>query len=163
MIEEFAVRVARLRREWQGHGQLRLIRHMPLGQQSHELLLLLHQWAADAVEVVHSIYGETIAITETPVYWQEMTGSGTFSVGIGSSWFLEFTARPASPPHHWRDAVTASLILPDRVRSPAQRRPGRNSDWTREQVEDLILQLLTVMERERSGHGGNGAGKPGTA
>lgn len=149
--ESFFQRVQALRESWAERRQVRTLASSHDYDSQFRLLQLLHSWAREAVEDIREVYGDELAIELGPEPRYEDRNPGfTLSLAPGYSASLVLVERQRTGAPHWFVSVTVNSAGPGgaAVSAGPQRRTGQ---WTRGQLEDLILSLLGAYERSVAG------------
>lgn len=149
--ESFFQRVQALRESWAERRQVRALASSHDFDSQFQLLQLLHAWSHDAGSDVREVYGDELDVELGPEPRYDDRNPGfTLSLAPGYSATLVLVERQRTGAAHWFVSVTMNSAGPGgaAVSAGPQRRTGQ---WTRGQLEDLVLSLLGAYERSLSG------------
>lgn len=151
--DAFARRVQDLREAWSEHRQVRTLAATHDFDSQYQLLLLLHRWSSDASADINRVYEGVLQTHLDATLSTEHREPGfTFVIAPGYSLALALVQRPRSGEPHWFISVSLNAG-PAGPGVPAGPR-RRTGQWTRAQLEDLVLSVLGAHERAVSGNGG---------
>jgi len=149
--DTFARRVQDLREAWSEHRQLRALAAAHDFDSQYQLLLLLHRWTCDAATDINRVYEDSLdAKVEASLEPGDREPGFSFIVAPGFSIALSLAQRPRSGTPHWFISVNLNAG-PAGPGVPAGPR-RRTGQWTRAQLEDLVLSVLGAYERATSGN-----------
>lgn len=154
--ESFLQRVQTLRESWSERRQVRALASSHDFESQFQLLAMLHAWARDAVQDVQEVYGDELSVELGPEPGHEDRNPGfTITLAPGYSAALVLVERQRTGASHWFVSVTLNSAGPgaSAVSAGPQRRTGQ---WTRGQLEDLVLSLLGAYERSIAGGADSG-------
>jgi hypothetical protein len=152
----FAERVAALRASWQDTRTAARFGAARDRETQYVALQLVYEWARAAVDQIEAVYGAHLDLRISPLRPIEHPEPG-FVVEIEDFAAVAASLAEMKPGEdRWHVTIatrvsgerTWAIVAPDR----------RHSFWTRSRVEDVLLSLLSALERARSRHE-RGAGR----
>lgn len=156
--ESFERRVQVLRDSWAERRQVRGLAGVHDLDSQFNLLATLHQWAEAAAADIRKVYGESLAVSVSPLPRREDTAPA-FAVTLGNSYTVTFvlTERSRMAGTRWFISVTVGSGGPGGAIAAAGPE-RRNGQWTRGRLEDILLSVLGAYERSLSEPGKSGPG-----
>ncbi len=153
--ETFRGRVEALRDAWAERRQLKQLAGAHDFASQLVLLRTIHGWADAACREIRAVYGTELPIAVSP---PPCESSPSFAVSIGGGWMAAFAVAERGRPRAagWAVSVTVDSRGATLNAGP-QRRFGQ---WTRGQLEDLLLTVLGAYERAQSRDQGAGSEGP---
>jgi hypothetical protein len=140
----FATKVRELHEHWEENREVGpLIRQRDRASQL-AMLMIVHQWCTTAAAEIRAVYGESFVQLSEPL--DHEGEHPRFSLKLGTQHQLSaelLCDDPASERWH----VQVRLRLPHEPSWVVARWSQRTSNWTREQLEKLLLSLLSSGER----------------
>jgi len=157
--ESFSQRVQNLHDSWNERRQMKGIASAHDFESQFQLLSTLHSWAAEAVDEVHRVYGESVHISLSPSPTRDPHGP-LFSAFLGDSFTLAFalTERRRMGGSRWFISVSVGTLGAGGGVVPVGPE-RRNGQWTRTRLEDLLLSVLGAYERSLTDTDVSGGGK----
>jgi hypothetical protein len=149
--ESFVQRVQALRESWSERRQVRALASSHDFDSQFLLLQMLHSWSADAVADINQVYAGELRVELSPLPQPGDRNPGfSLSVAPGYTVALSLGERSRAGSQHWFISVAVNSTGPGTppVAAGPQRRTGQ---WTRGQLEEVILTALGAYERSLSG------------
>jgi hypothetical protein len=145
--ESFHQRVQTLRDSWSERRQVRSLASAHDFDSQLQLLSLLYDWTLDAIQDIRDVYSDELTIEISPRPTAQDRNPG-FSLVIGGAYSLRLILgeRARGGTDHWFISVTLSSSGTGggSIAAGPQRRTGQ---WTRSQLEEVILSALGSYER----------------
>lgn len=116
-----------------------------------QLLQMLHSWAYDATKDINEVYAGDLQVELSPLPQPtDRTPGFTLTVAPGYTVSLSLSERSRAGAQHWFISVAVNSTGPGSppVAAGPQRRTGQ---WTRGQLEEVVLTALGAYERSLSG------------